>query len=183
MLQIFEFWCKNKIYIWILMQKIAKEYFHIVWKWPKISHSSFSPVFLQFKMVSLVTLFDHNLQVFINSPNWTILWFLMVLLLIRFRSVSKWQRKISSQKITGLVKKSFKMTICLKTFKEMKNGWKKGRWTTEGGRQINPEVQNHPTTKLQVAKIWTINSCHFEQKANKWVGNSMTSFTKRENGK
>ena len=26
--------------------------------------------------------------------------------------------------------------------------------------QINPEVQNHPTTKLQVAKIWTINSCH-----------------------
>ena len=38
----------------------------------------------------------------------------------------------------------------------------------KGGRQINPEVQNHPTTKLQVAKIWTINSCHhFEQKANK----------------
>ena len=29
---------------------------------------------------------------------------------------------------------------------------------------INPatgrERQNHPTTKLQVAKIWTINSCH-----------------------
>ena len=172
---------------WLKMAKnvslsIKSEVIHSVWKWPKISDSSlnwhFSPVFLQFKMVSLVTLFDHNLQVFINSPNWTILWFL-----IRFRSVSKWQRKISSQKITGLVKKSFKMTICLKTFKEMKNGWKKGRWTTEGGRQINPEVQNHPTTKLQVAKIWTINSCHFEQKANKWVGNSMTSFTKRENGK
>ena len=33
---------------------------------------NFAPIFVQLKLSCLVTLFDHKLQVFKNSPKWTI---------------------------------------------------------------------------------------------------------------
>ena len=43
---------------------------HSVWKSPKMSH--FPPIFVLLKLTCLVTLFDCKLQVFKNSPKWTI---------------------------------------------------------------------------------------------------------------
>ena len=49
---------------------------HIVWQLLKISHLNFwhfLPIFVLSKPTCLVTLFDRKLQVFKNSPKWTIL--------------------------------------------------------------------------------------------------------------
>ena len=60
----------NKTETWIKI--IQKPYlfifeFSLFWKfW------HFPPIFVQLKMTCLVTLFDRKLQVFKNSPNWTI---------------------------------------------------------------------------------------------------------------
>ena len=53
-------------------------FLHIVWKSPKMSHLKFSILafstnFCPIKLTCLVTLFDRKLQVFKNSPKWTII--------------------------------------------------------------------------------------------------------------
>ena len=49
---------------------------HYIWKLLKMSHLHFSSIFVFLKVTSLVTLFDHKVQVFKNSSNWPFLAFL-----------------------------------------------------------------------------------------------------------
>ena len=52
---------------------IAILFLHIVWKLLKIFQFwHFPPIFVLLKLTCLVTLFDRKLQVFKNSPKWTI---------------------------------------------------------------------------------------------------------------
>ena len=61
---------------WLLTTQATSSQQHIVWKSPKMSHLNFwhfPPIFVLLKLTCLVTLFDRKLQIFKNSPKWTIL--------------------------------------------------------------------------------------------------------------
>ena len=62
--------------LWVkALKKGALEGVHSVWKLLKMSH--FPLTFVLLELPSLVTLFDHKLQVFTNLPKWPFLVFLI----------------------------------------------------------------------------------------------------------
>ena len=67
---------------------------HSVWKFLKQFRLNFPPIFVLLKLICLVTLFDCKLQVFKNSPEWTIFGVVNQLLSTQNVNVARFARNV-----------------------------------------------------------------------------------------